>query len=261
MDDRWSEDRYRGRDKLFNREGNDQRAAQRESGGVRRDDRWRRPSYADRFGQEEADYGRPPEPMSGRDDFGRFGGDGFRNYGGPREYRDNDNRRFYGEPRPSGSVHDRGDLYEGRRDHRDDYAARGERGWFDRTSDEVSSWFGDHGAEQRRARDAQEDHRGRGPRGYTRSDERIREDVSERLMENPVVDATDIEVAVSGGEVTLSGTVDSRYTRRMAEETAERVLGVTHVQNNVRVRQSPPPASDVANKPYTPPGNMQNNKE
>jgi hypothetical protein len=49
------------------------------------------------------------------------------------------------------------------------------RGWWDRTSDEVSSWFGDEDAEQRRQRDAFErGHRGRGPKGYVRSDERIR---------------------------------------------------------------------------------------
>ncbi len=60
------------------------------------------------------------------------------------------------------------------------------RGWWDRTKDEVRSWMGDESAERRR----QADHYGRGPKGYTRSDERIREDVSDRLMEDWEVDAT-----------------------------------------------------------------------
>jgi osmotically-inducible protein OsmY len=121
---------------------------------------------------------------------------------------------------------------------------RRERGWWDRTSDEVSSWFGDESAERRRQQDERERyggasyHRGRGPRGYARSDERIREDVSDRLSDNPILDASDIEVTVSSGEVTLGGSVDSRYSKRLAEDLAEEVSGVKHVQNNLRVRQT-----------------------
>ncbi len=59
-------------------------------------------------------------------------------------------------------------------------------------------------AEQRRQQD---EHRGRGPRNYTRSGDRIREDVSDRLTDDWGVDASDIEVNVSGTEVTLTGTV------------------------------------------------------
>jgi hypothetical protein len=53
-----------------------------------------------------------------------------------------------------------------------------------------------------------------------------------------VVDASDVEVNVSNCEVTLSGTVDNREERRRAEDCAERVSGVTHVQNNLRVKQA-----------------------
>jgi BON domain len=120
---------------------------------------------------------------------------------------------------------------------------RGERGFWDRASDEVSSWFGSDEAARRREQDARQGdqgaqhHRGRGPKGYTRSDERIREDVSDRLTDDPYVDASEIEVNVSGSEVTLSGTVDSREARRRAEDIAESVGGVTHVQNNLRVQR------------------------
>ena len=50
------------------------------------------------------------------------------------------------------------------------------------------------------------------------------------------MDATDIEVGVSGREVTLDGTVDSRMAKRRAEDIADSVSGVLHVQNNLRVR-------------------------
>jgi hypothetical protein len=78
---------------------------------------------------------------------------------------------------------------------------------------------------------------GKGPRGYARSDERIREDVSDRLTEDWEIDASDIEVSVRNGEVTLSGTVNTRDEKRRAEDLAEAVPGVRHVQNNLRIQR------------------------
>lgn len=83
------------------------------------------------------------------------------------------------------------------------------------------------------------EHRGRGPKGYRRSDERIREDINDRLTDDSWLDASNIEVAVEGGEVTLSGSVDSRQAKRRAEDLAERVSGVEDVQNNIKVSRSP----------------------
>ena len=77
-----------------------------------------------------------------------------------------------------------------------------------------------------------------GPKGYKRSDPRIQEDVNDRLADDPYLDASEIEVTVTNGEVTLSGTVDSRQARRRAEDIAEQLSGVTHVQDNVRVRSA-----------------------
>jgi hypothetical protein len=61
---------------------------------------------------------------------------------------------------------------------------------------------------------------GRGPRNYQRTDERIHEDVCERLTDDPQVDAFDIEVRVKDGEVTLVGNVNSRQQKRRAEDVA-----------------------------------------
>jgi len=81
-------------------------------------------------------------------------------------------------------------------------------------------------------------HFGRGPKNWQRSDDRIREDINEELTRNPDVDATEIDVAVNAGEVTLTGTVSDRHERREAEECAWRVSGVKEVHNNVRVHQT-----------------------
>jgi hypothetical protein len=80
-------------------------------------------------------------------------------------------------------------------------------------------------------------HSGKGPKGYQRSDERIREDVSEALSQHGDVDASEIEVEVRNGEVTLSGTVSEREAKRFAEEAAENCAGVKDVQNRIRVQQ------------------------
>jgi hypothetical protein len=79
---------------------------------------------------------------------------------------------------------------------------------------------------------------GRGPKGYRRSDERIREDVCEALTFDPFVDASEIEVTVSDGAVTLTGSVNDRNQKRRAEETTENVSGVRDVHNNVRSKSS-----------------------
>jgi hypothetical protein len=79
-------------------------------------------------------------------------------------------------------------------------------------------------------------HRGRGPAGYQRSDERIREAVCESLTEDDAIDATHIDVSVRGGEVTLTGVVEDRRAKRDAEDCAYSVAGVRDVQNLLRVR-------------------------
>jgi hypothetical protein len=78
-------------------------------------------------------------------------------------------------------------------------------------------------------------YRGRGPKNYQRSDERIREDVCERLAMDDDIDASEIEINVAEGVVTLNGSVNERHAKRMAEDVCENVRGVKDVQNNLRV--------------------------
>ncbi len=79
---------------------------------------------------------------------------------------------------------------------------------------------------------------GRGPKGYKRSDQRLEEDVNERLTYDPRVDASEIEVKVSSGEVTLSGTVESRQEKYHIEDIVDSVMGVNEVTNNIRVSRN-----------------------
>lgn len=79
---------------------------------------------------------------------------------------------------------------------------------------------------------------GRGPRGYRRQDERITEDINERLTQDHWIDAEDIDVRVSEGEVTLEGTVQDRQAKRLAEDLVERLSGVRNVINHLRVKSA-----------------------
>ena len=47
-------------------------------------------------------------------------------------------------------------------------------------------------------------------------------------------------MTVDGGEVTLSGHVAEREAKHRAERLIEDMAGVTHVQNNLRVRRNDP---------------------
>ncbi|MBV7410084.1 BON domain-containing protein [Maritimibacter sp. DP1N21-5] len=201
----------------------------RDNPDARFDAPYGREDYGDHFG-EGAGYWegeRHPDrsrgwPSSTRDVYGRWGGDPFFGYPPTGPYRGNWADRTYGRRNQR---------------RRDD-----DRDFLDRASDEVSSWFGDEDAERRR----EMDHRGRGPKSYQRSDSRIEEDVNDRLTDNARVDATEISVTVKDREVTLDGTVDSRGAKRAAEDCADSVSGVEHVQNNLRVQRDGSPSRTSA---------------
>ena len=78
-------------------------------------------------------------------------------------------------------------------------------------------------------------HRGRGPRDYVRPDDRIADDIIDRLTDAPHIDASEILVMVEGGEVTLTGNVPERQMKRDAENLAAEASGVRDVHNRIRV--------------------------
>jgi hypothetical protein len=86
-------------------------------------------------------------------------------------------------------------------------------------------------------RGARQSYRGMGPASYKRSDERIRDDIYERLTDSHAIDARSIMVEVNQGNVTLSGTVVERRMRYAAEDLVERVGGVANINNQLRVGQ------------------------
>jgi hypothetical protein len=79
---------------------------------------------------------------------------------------------------------------------------------------------------------------GRGPRGYKRSDERIHEEVCDILEAHPHVDASEVEVEVKEGIVTLQGTVHDRQQKRFAEDAIAHLRGVVDVSNRLTIEPS-----------------------
>jgi osmotically-inducible protein OsmY len=82
-------------------------------------------------------------------------------------------------------------------------------------------------------------HAGKGPRGWTLSDSRLIEEVSDHLMEDRLLDASDIEVSADGGVITLAGQVPGASDVAHAEMLARRTAGVRDVLNNLSFRPGP----------------------
>jgi hypothetical protein len=151
-------------------------------------------------------------------DFGEGRGQGFdgghgEGYGGsvgPTDYREGFGGEAYG-----------GGMQAA--DYERSFGGRGEdfggddRGWIDQRADQAS----------------QGPHRGRGPRGWSRRDERIREEVCERLLQDRLLDARGVEVQVQDGVVTLAGEVPGGSDAAHAEMLARQAPGVVEVRCNL----------------------------
>jgi osmotically-inducible protein OsmY len=78
-------------------------------------------------------------------------------------------------------------------------------------------------------------YRGVGPKNYKRSDERLTEDINERLTDDDDLDASNISVRVTNGKVTLEGMVDQRWMKHRAEDVVDACTGVTEIDNRIQV--------------------------
>jgi osmotically-inducible protein OsmY len=190
-----------------------------------------RSSYS---GRESGDWNRERDRDRGWSERGGYRGvsgddDLRRSYdSGSHDWRGSERSREWQTPRPDWSTRQsafgRDERSEwGRNDWgSSDWSLRDEPSRADRPGNESRSAFGPY--------------RGRGPKGYQRADNRILEDVCDRLTYSDV-DAENIEVRVENGEVTLSGSVRDRADKRRAEDVAEEVSGVRDVHNNIRVQR------------------------
>ncbi|WP_161789171.1 BON domain-containing protein [Burkholderia pseudomallei] len=203
-------------------------------------------------GWREREGGRGPQRMRGVGAQGNVG-EARGGYAGPRGYGDDgwyqgggrdddgDLRKFRGQSRlVAGS---RSPYRGGEREERagpEPWRAGGERSAY---RDEL--WSPYRTREYDRSRDYRDLLHGgggqremlhrQGPKGYTRSDERIREDICERLAYAFDLDVSDVSVEVNGGRVELQGTVPERWMKHEIEDIADNCMCVRDVDNRVRV--------------------------
>jgi osmotically-inducible protein OsmY len=233
-------------------------------GGERPDgpDRWRSESDRWRTGPDRwrseygrADYDRPSrawnEPGYGRwpDDDRSMARERWQTGEGSRDYPD----RWRGEGNWGPATWSQGDRWRRESGYGDRSSRESNWGAWPREEEwqgsrESGGWQGqrmmgesrgiyedDRGHVHYFGHGAQSNYSGRGPKGYRRSDERVKEEICDRLTDDWRVDATEIEINVNNGQVTLSGSVHSREEKRKAEDLVETIPGVHDVHNNLRV--------------------------
>jgi hypothetical protein len=170
-------------------------------------------------------------------------------YGGPRD-------RYRSAPRYNDAADD---YYRAAREQRDDFVrweAQSPGAEFehrDSGSGHYRHWTPRERGGYWRQYEERAHFAGRGPKNYQRSDNRIQEEICDCMTDDPMLDASDIEVQVSTGVVTLTGTVTSRDQKRRAEDVAERVSGVKDVTNQLRVSREANGHFHTASPPVTQP--------
>jgi hypothetical protein len=178
-----------------------------------------------------------------------------------RGYHDRYQREYDRYP---GSRHESAadEYYRAARDQRDDflrYEAQSPGAEFDYRhgpNGESRSWMPrERGGYWRQYEGRYDGHQapyaGRGPKDYRRSDDRVLEEICDRMTDDPLLDASEIVVQVNSGVVTLSGTVSSRDQKRRAEDVAERVSGVKDVTNQLRLSGAANGHSHTASRPVS----------
>lgn len=200
---------------------------------------------AERYGQQrsgyEMGYGGPggygPQSQSqftSQRDFGRgYGGDDYRQgaYAGPYGRSEPYRSQSRGMPSWEGdrSIQGEGQAQRSYGDYSRDTRGQGPQG-------EGRFYYGSSYGSSSQGGEQLHGFRGRGPKNYTRSDERIREDLCERLSDADEIDASNVTVTVNQSVVTLEGEVPHRSMKHWAEDMAESCSGVKDVDNRLRVR-------------------------
>jgi hypothetical protein len=151
-------------------------------------------------------------------------GQGFGGSVAPSDYREG----FGGEAYGGGMS---GADYERSQGDRGDNFGADDRSWMDRCADEECAGRGPH--------------RGRGPQSWAPDDRRIWEEVCERLLHDPLIDARGMEVEVENGVVHLRGTATHASDPAHARLLLRHTPGVKDIRTDLTITpaaEMPPPS-------------------
>ncbi|MBL0938119.1 MAG: BON domain-containing protein [Gemmatimonadaceae bacterium] len=207
-------------------------------------------NYSQNYGQNYADnFGSPMHRQSNSPGYPSYGGRTVAPTNGP--WRGMQDNQYYGDTQGDNYG---GGAYMRSRENRsrsqDFYNQQSRRDSGNYGSEFMEDGFGSLRSRQREGNgysngyssgsssSESQNYSGRGPKGWKRSDERIQEELSEQLERHWSLDASEIEVKVKDGEVTLTGTTSDRQMKRLAEDIADEISGVREVQNQIRVQRA-----------------------
>jgi hypothetical protein len=241
-------ERFGADDRGYGGRGDDRMHTSVDAGGAYRQDRDLAGSSG-RLGHDpERDYGRGG-PMGGGSGYGGRQLEGSRS--GPQGERGRDVGSGYRGSGYGGFPDESREMYGGQRDFVGEERGRGARfgqpgmgpsvgqhGRYDMGPGQYGQYGqGQLGQGQGGQRARGEGGQRRGPMNYQRSDQRIYEDVCDRLSDDDELDVSNVEVKVEQGEVTVTGHVESRAMKRRIEDVVERVSGVKDVHVQVKVQR------------------------
>ena len=262
-EDRYNEERQFGREREDWRSEEERQNREREPWrqSQQRQGRWGSPTerFAEEYGgmEQRREFGGREGWGEGREQFrGSSGQEGYRGSQSYQEQQGFGERGGYGIGRQSGGGRElwsqEGRGFEGSRDWTQErpygesfgqqrlgqqgYGPGQQSGQHFGSTGQGSTFGGSFGQERFGGTETQRGRfSGKGPKGWKRSDDRIEEDINERLTMHPEIDATEIQIEVKNGEVTLRGVVEEKHAKRIAEDIVESVSGVKDVQNQIRV--------------------------
>lgn len=76
---------------------------------------------------------------------------------------------------------------------------------------------------------------GYGPKGYRRSDQKLKDEARLLLNQDPILDSSNINIEVFNNVIFLRGFVDSRKDKKRAEFLIEDIFGIEDIQNQLKI--------------------------
>ena len=155
-----------------------------------------------------------------------------------RYFNDDLEAAYLASKRQGDLMRDRGreqSPHENRRNRYTQSAIQTAGGMHERGSTMDGGSMDTHRPADRNYMDVMQSQRGKGPRNYKRSDDRIKEAVCDMLCDNADIDASNIDVEVKDRVVVLSGSVTDKHTKRLTEDVVSNIAGVMDVENRIQV--------------------------
>ena len=208
-------------------------------------------------GHGEISEGLPPRQIGGAPGFGAHGmgygpqgsGDAWGVYGVPREVaQDYVEGSRAGSPADFDQPHGRvGFGWEGAYGSEGEFSARTDRVGPARGPGRSFAGGGSTDRGDIRSRPQR-----RGPKNYTRSDERIKDEIYDRLVREPRIDASEVTIEVEGGIARLYGSVAHRQMKHWIEDIVADCHGVSDVENKLTVSIAAASPADRRQAPDSP---------